>query len=73
MTETILANATLILEGEVLRGQLRLSEGRIADIAEGGTIPAGAVDCNGDLVMPGLVELHTPQGRLAAPVRHRCP
>lgn len=59
MTETILANATLVLEGEVLRGQLRLAEGRVADIAEGGGIPAGAVDCAGDLVMPGLVELHT--------------
>ncbi|OYW59465.1 MAG: phosphonate metabolism protein PhnM [Rhodobacterales bacterium 12-65-15] len=59
MTETILANATLVLEDEVLRGQLRLSEGMIADIAQGGTIPAGAVDCGGDLVLPGLVELHT--------------
>ncbi len=59
MTETILANATLVLEGEVLRGQLRLTEGRIADIVEGGTIPAGAVDCGGDLVLAGLIELHT--------------
>jgi alpha-D-ribose 1-methylphosphonate 5-triphosphate diphosphatase len=59
MTETILANATLVLETEVLRGSLRLAEGRIADIAEGGTIPPGAVDCGGDLVMPGLIELHT--------------
>jgi alpha-D-ribose 1-methylphosphonate 5-triphosphate diphosphatase len=59
MTETILANATLVLEGEVLRGSLRLSDGCIADIAEGGAIPPGAVDCGGDLVMPGLIELHT--------------
>lgn len=59
MTETILANATLVLEGEVLRGQMRLAEGRIADIAKGGTIPPGAIDCGGDLVLPGLVELHT--------------
>jgi alpha-D-ribose 1-methylphosphonate 5-triphosphate diphosphatase len=59
MTETILANATLVLPDGVLRGQLRLAEGRIAEIVEGGTIPAGAVDCNGDLLMPGLVELHT--------------
>jgi alpha-D-ribose 1-methylphosphonate 5-triphosphate diphosphatase len=59
MTETILANATLVLEGEVLRGQLRLIDGRIADIAEGGTLPPGAVDCGGDLVLPGLIELHT--------------
>jgi alpha-D-ribose 1-methylphosphonate 5-triphosphate diphosphatase len=59
MTETILANATLVLETEVLRGSLRLAEGRIADIAEGGTIPPGAVDCGGDLMLPGLIELHT--------------
>jgi alpha-D-ribose 1-methylphosphonate 5-triphosphate diphosphatase len=59
MTETILANATLVLEAEVLRGSLRLAEGRIADIAEGGTIPPGAIDCGGDLVLPGLIELHT--------------
>jgi alpha-D-ribose 1-methylphosphonate 5-triphosphate diphosphatase len=59
MTETILANATLVLEGEVLRGSLRLGEGRISDIAEGGTILPGAVDCGGDLVLPGLIELHT--------------
>ncbi len=58
-TETILANATLVLPGETLRGQIRLQGGRIADIAEGAAIPAGAVDCGGDLVMPGLIELHT--------------
>jgi alpha-D-ribose 1-methylphosphonate 5-triphosphate diphosphatase len=59
MTETTLANATLVLPGEVLHGHLRLSGGRITDIAEGATVPKGAVDCGGDLVLPGLVELHT--------------
>jgi alpha-D-ribose 1-methylphosphonate 5-triphosphate diphosphatase len=59
MTETILANATLVLPTETLRGQVRLLDGRIADIAEGSAVPAGAVDCAGDLVMPGLIELHT--------------
>ncbi len=58
-TETILANATLVLPEGVLRGQLRLQDGRIADIAEGTGVPAGAMDCGGDLVMPGLIELHT--------------
>ncbi|WP_136645866.1 alpha-D-ribose 1-methylphosphonate 5-triphosphate diphosphatase [Tabrizicola sp. YIM 78059] len=58
-TETILANATLVLPTETLRGQVRIRDGRIADIAEGATVPAGAVDCGGDLVMPGLIELHT--------------
>jgi alpha-D-ribose 1-methylphosphonate 5-triphosphate diphosphatase len=59
MTETILANATLVLPTKTLRGQVRLLDGRIADIAEGSAVPAGAVDCAGDLVMPGLIELHT--------------
>ncbi|MFN3578028.1 MAG: alpha-D-ribose 1-methylphosphonate 5-triphosphate diphosphatase, partial [Tabrizicola sp.] len=58
-TETILANATLVLPTETLRGQVRIRDGRIADIAEGSSVPAGAVDCGGDLVMPGLIELHT--------------
>ena len=58
-SETILANATLVLPTEVLRGKIRLSGGKIADIAEGSAVPAGALDCGGDLVLPGLVELHT--------------
>jgi alpha-D-ribose 1-methylphosphonate 5-triphosphate diphosphatase len=57
--ETILANATLVLPDEILRGQVRLVDGLIADIAEGSTLPPGAEDCAGDLVMPGLIELHT--------------
>ena len=59
MTDTILANATLVLPTETLRGQVRLSGGRIAEIAEGAGVPQGAIDCGGDLVMPGLIELHT--------------
>lgn len=59
MTETILANATLILPDETMHGQLRLKGGVIADIASGRQVPAGAIDCGGELVMPGLIELHT--------------
>jgi alpha-D-ribose 1-methylphosphonate 5-triphosphate diphosphatase len=59
MTETILANATLVLPGEVLRGSLSLEGGVIRAISAGAAVPAGAIDCDGDLVMPGLVELHT--------------
>lgn len=59
MTETILANATLILPDEVIRGMLRMTDGRIAAIDTGGAVPKGALDCGGDLVMPGLIELHT--------------
>jgi alpha-D-ribose 1-methylphosphonate 5-triphosphate diphosphatase len=58
-SDLILANATLVLPDETLRGQIVLRDGRIADMSEGGDVPAGAVDCGGDFVAPGLVELHT--------------
>ncbi|GAA6196872.1 alpha-D-ribose 1-methylphosphonate 5-triphosphate diphosphatase [Pseudophaeobacter sp.] len=57
--EMILANATLVLPSETLRGQVKLLGGEIADIAEGTSVPQGAVDCEGDYLCPGLVELHT--------------
>lgn len=56
---TILANAMLVLPDEVIPGSLHLQDGRIAAIDTGTHVPAGALDCGGDLVMPGLVELHT--------------
>lgn len=59
MTETILANATIILPGETLRGSVRIADGQIAEIAQGAGVPPGAVDCGGDLLAPGLIELHT--------------
>ncbi|MBE0453649.1 alpha-D-ribose 1-methylphosphonate 5-triphosphate diphosphatase [Roseovarius autotrophicus] len=57
--EIILANAEIVLPGEVRRGAVMLREGRIADVSEGAGVAKGAVDCAGDLVMPGLIELHT--------------
>ncbi|MFN3972424.1 MAG: alpha-D-ribose 1-methylphosphonate 5-triphosphate diphosphatase [Gemmobacter sp.] len=59
MTETILANARIVRPAEVIHGSILLRDGKIAEISEGAGVPAGAVDCAGDLVMPGLVELHT--------------
>ena len=59
MTDTILANATLVLPDQVIRGALHLVAGWIASIDPGTDVPKGAVDCHGDLVMPGLIELHT--------------
>lgn len=60
MTEDItLANALLILQGEVQRGAITLRDGQIAGLASGARVPKGAVDCGGDYVAPGLIELHT--------------
>ncbi|MDF2141084.1 alpha-D-ribose 1-methylphosphonate 5-triphosphate diphosphatase [Paenirhodobacter sp. CAU 1674] len=59
MTETILANAMLVLPEQCFTGSLHLADGRITAIEPGDAVPAGAIDCGGDMVMPGLIELHT--------------
>src|SRR5258705_6959177 len=57
--ETILGNAGIILAGRVIaRGWVAIANGRIAEFGEGDA-PAGSEDAAGDLVMPGLIELHT--------------
>jgi alpha-D-ribose 1-methylphosphonate 5-triphosphate diphosphatase len=57
--EMILANATLVLPDETVTGSVRVVGDSIADIDTGASVPAGAVDCEGDYISPGLVELHT--------------
>lgn len=59
MTDTILANAQLVLENEVVHGAIRIKDGVIIAVDPGFSVPQGAIDCDGDLVMPGLIELHT--------------
>lgn len=57
--ETILANARLILPDGEITGSLRMQGGEITDIDAGGAVPKGGIDCGGDFVAPGLIELHT--------------
>lgn len=60
MTEqTIFANASLILNDEVIKGSLVVKDGRITEIGHGTSVPAGALDLQGDYLAAGLVELHT--------------
>lgn len=57
MSEVVFTNARLVLPDEVIEGCVKIVDGRIVDIAQG---PGGVgQDCGGDLVMPGLIELHT--------------
>jgi len=59
MRETILTNARLAL-GESLRaGTLVLRGGTIAEVADGRSHAPAARDLAGDILMPGLVDLHT--------------
>ncbi|CCE04042.1 alpha-D-ribose 1-methylphosphonate 5-triphosphate diphosphatase [Bradyrhizobium sp. STM 3809] len=58
-SETVIGNARLVLADRVVeQGWVTMAGGRIAEIGEG-TAPAGSLDAGGDLVMPGLIELHT--------------
>nr|WP_188482576.1 alpha-D-ribose 1-methylphosphonate 5-triphosphate diphosphatase [Marivita lacus] len=60
MSEVLhLANARLVLSDRVMTGQIVIIDGQIDRIEEGDAVPRGAVNCQGDYVMPGLVELHT--------------
>ena len=57
--ETVLANARLVLETETVAGSLVVRDGRIAAVDTGRAVPRGAEDMRGDLLAPGLIELHT--------------
>lgn len=54
-----LANAQLVLADRIVTGMVKIEQGIISQITEGDQVPVGAVDCAGDIVLPGLVELHT--------------
>src|ERR1044072_2301913 len=57
--ETIRGNARIVLAGRVIeRGWVAFADGRIAEFGEG-SAPSGSEDSGGDLIMPGLIELHT--------------
>ncbi|MBR1091680.1 alpha-D-ribose 1-methylphosphonate 5-triphosphate diphosphatase [Bradyrhizobium manausense] len=57
--DIVIANARIVLADRVIeQGWLALADGRIAEIGEG-KAPTGSEDAGGDLIMPGLIELHT--------------
>jgi alpha-D-ribose 1-methylphosphonate 5-triphosphate diphosphatase len=57
MTEQVFGNARIVLGDELVHGSLAIRDGRIADITSGPS--AAGEDLGGDLLIPGLVELHT--------------
>ena len=59
MSDTVIGNARLVLADHVIeQGWVAIAGGRIVELGEGAA-PAGGLDAGGDLLMPGLVELHT--------------
>ncbi len=57
--ETILTNAVLVLPDETLAGTLVLHGTTIAAVQPGRSSAPGAVDMEGDYLIPGVVDLHT--------------
>ena len=57
--DLIISNARLVLADDVVLGTVRVAGGKIAAVDTSGTGVAGALDLDGDYLMPGLVELHT--------------
>ena len=58
-SETVIGNARIVLADRVIdRGWIAFADGKVAEFGEGDA-PDAAEDAAGDLVMPGLIELHT--------------
>jgi alpha-D-ribose 1-methylphosphonate 5-triphosphate diphosphatase len=58
-SETVIGNARLVLADRVIeRGWVACADGRVAEVGEGDA-PRGSGDAAGDLIMPGMIELHT--------------
>lgn len=61
-SDQVFTNANIVLADSVLRGSVRVVDGLIAEISRGiKSVPVGAnpIDCAGDYLLPGLIELHT--------------
>lgn len=58
-TDTVLSNARVVLsDGVIDHGWVAVVDGQIAEIGEGDP-PERGQDMRGDLLLPGLIELHT--------------
>jgi alpha-D-ribose 1-methylphosphonate 5-triphosphate diphosphatase len=58
-SEIVLTNARVVTRTEVFLGSAALREGRIAEVSRSLSGLPGAMDLAGDLLLPGLVDLHT--------------
>ena len=56
---TCLTNARIVLRDRMLHGTIVMDGSVIASVEEGVSHVPGAIDMDGDLVIPGVVDLHT--------------
>lgn len=55
----VITNARLIMNHEVIHGSVSVVNGRIDSIDSGLSTTPGAIDLEGDFLMPGMIEIHT--------------
>jgi alpha-D-ribose 1-methylphosphonate 5-triphosphate diphosphatase len=58
LNEQILTNGRIVFADRVIHGSVRIADGRITDIHDERRSAQG-VDLDGDLLIPGLIDLHT--------------
>lgn len=59
MTQTILTNARVVLADDEIDGTVVTQGDAIIAVSEGRSQLPSAIDCEGDFLIPGLIELHT--------------
>ena len=57
--EVVFSNAVLVLADSVVFGTVVVRGGKIADVQHGRSRAQGAIDCDGDYLIPGAVDVHT--------------
>ncbi len=57
--ETVMTHARLLLPDQEVEGTLVLRDGLIAEVQPGRAHHPSAIDCGGDHLMPGVVDVHT--------------
>ncbi len=57
--EQIFTNARLVLADRVIEGTVTVKNSDIREVGEGPSSAPGAIDFDGDYLIPGLIELHT--------------
>ncbi len=55
----LLSNARVVLGDDIVRGTVFAEHGRICSVDHGHTAVPQAIDLQGDLLIPGLIEVHT--------------
>ncbi|HEX9463785.1 MAG TPA: alpha-D-ribose 1-methylphosphonate 5-triphosphate diphosphatase [Alphaproteobacteria bacterium] len=59
MTETVFTNARVVTADREFPGTVVVRDGTIAAVEDSRSSARDAIDCEGDFLLPGLVELHT--------------